>query len=160
MHKVMRTMLAFAASAMLAATASAQEEMPAATDTVSAQSDVLIVIEDQWDAEQKGEKDWIERLVAEDFVGWANNWPAPRNRSSVQLWDRFSDKHGSKMIEHELYPLSILVRDEVAIVHYLYTTAMQSKDGDVEVSNGRYTDILVLTEDGWKFIAWHGGDDE
>jgi len=28
------------------------------------------------------------------------------------------------------------------------------------MSNGRYTDILVRKEDGWKFIAWHGGDDE
>ena len=24
----------------------------------------------------------------------------------------------------------------------------------------RYTDVLVRTEDGWKFLAWHGGDDD
>jgi hypothetical protein len=40
------------------------------------------------------------------------------------------------------------------------TSAYKDKKGDVEVSNGRYSDILVRVEDGWKFLSWHGGDDE
>ena len=75
------------------------------------------------------------------------------------MWDRFNNEQ-SELIAHELYPLSIVVHDDVAIAHYVYTSANEDKDGKVEVSNGRYTDVLVRTDNGWKFIAWHGGDDE
>ena len=64
------------------------------------------------------------------------------------------------MVAHELYPLAIVVDGDVAIAHYLYTSAYQNKDDEVEMNNGRYTDILVRTAEGWKFIAWHGGNDE
>ena len=57
------------------------------------------------------------------------------------------------------YLLPLVVREQIAIAHYLYTAAYEDKDGKVETSNGRYTDVLVRTDDGWKFIAWHGGDD-
>jgi ketosteroid isomerase-like protein len=62
-----------------------------------------------------------------------------------------------RLLKYELYPLSITVHGDVAIAHYLYSSAFKSKKGDIEMSNGRYTDTLVRTEDGWKFIAWHGG---
>jgi ketosteroid isomerase-like protein len=65
-----------------------------------------------------------------------------------------------QVVRYELYPLSITVRGDVAVAHYLYSTAYESKDGDIKMSNGRYTDVLVRTEDGWKFLAWHGGDDD
>ena len=75
------------------------------------------------------------------------------------MWDRFNDGQG-QMIAHELYPLAIVVEGDLAVAHYLYSSAYEDKDEEVELSNGRYTDILVRTDDGWKFIAWHGGDDE
>jgi ketosteroid isomerase-like protein len=65
-----------------------------------------------------------------------------------------------RVVRYELYPLSITVHGDVAVAHYLYSTAFKKKDGDIEMSNGRYTDVLVRTEDGWKFLAWHGGDDD
>ena len=77
---------------------------------------------------------------------------------STRMWDRFESTQG-KAVAHELYPLSIVVHGNVAVAHYLYTNAFEDKDGDVEVSNGRYTDVLVRTDSGWKFLAWHGGDD-
>ena len=64
-----------------------------------------------------------------------------------------------RIVRYELYPLSITVHGDVAVAHYLYSTAFKSKEGDIEMANGRYTDVLVRTEEGWKFFAWHGGDD-
>ena len=122
------------------------------------QADVWAVIENQWNADEKGDKKWPDKILADDFRGWPNSSPAPRDRSSTKMWDRFSDQN-SKSLAHELYPLSIVVHDDVAVAHYLYTTATQSNGDEVETSNGRYTDVLVRTEDGWKFLAWHGGDD-
>jgi ketosteroid isomerase-like protein len=137
------------AALMLATVAGAQE---AAND----QADVWAVVESLWDADENGDTDWMDNLLIDEFSGWENSSPAPRNRSSLKMWDRVMDGVGS-MKAHELYPLSINVRGDVAVAHYLYTLANEDKDGNVEMENGRYTDILVRTDAGWKFLAWHGG---
>ena len=130
-----------------------------AQDAAGDRADVWSVVEQQWDAEEGGDKKWMERYLAEDFSGWQKDSPAPRNKSSMKMWDRFMDSQGS-LVAHELYPLQIIVHDDVAIAHYMYTSAYRSKDGDVELNNGRFSDVLIRTEDGWKFLSWHGGDDE
>jgi ketosteroid isomerase-like protein len=56
--------------------------------------------------------------------------------------------------------MAIVIHGDVAVAHYLYTSAFENKDGEVEVNNGRYSDILIHTQDGWKFLSWHGGDDD
>ena len=56
--------------------------------------------------------------------------------------------------------MSITVHGDVAVAHYLSSVAFRPKDGAVEMSHGRYTDVLVRVEDGWQFLAWHGGDDD
>ncbi len=117
---------------------------------------VWTVIESQWRADQRGDRDWVERLLAADFVGWPYESPAPRNRTSTRLWSDFTSRQG-EVVEFELYPLSILIHDDMAVAHYLYTTAVQLKDDKVDVRNGRFTDVLVRDDDTWKFISWHGG---
>jgi hypothetical protein len=129
-----------------------------AQEAVDDSANVWSVIEEEWNADEKGDRKWPDRLLTDDFSGWGNNSPAPRSKSSTKMWDRFNEQMG-KMVAHELYPLSIVVHDDVAVAHYLYSSAFESKDGDIEMSNGRYTDVLVRSDDGWKFLTWHGGDD-
>lgn len=130
-----------------------------AQETGDDAADVLLTIGEQWEAQQKGDDKWPERMLADNFMGWGKTSPAPRSKSSTINWNRFDEKLGH-MIQHELYPLSVTVHENVAIAHYLYTSAFQGKDDDIEMRNGRYTDVLIRTEDGWKFIAWHGGADD
>lgn len=129
-----------------------------AEETTDDHANVWVVIEEQWNAVEKGDKKWTDRLLADNFMGWAKTAPAPRSKSSTDLWYRF-ELDQSQAVAHELYPLSIVVDGDVAVAHYLYTVAVKHKGGDVETSNGRYTDVLVRTDNGWKFLAWHGGDD-
>ena len=128
-------------------------------DATDDAADVILVIEEQWEAEQKSDKDWLSDMLHPKFSGWQKQAPAPRSKKSTKLWDRFSDTQG-RMLEHELYFQNIVVEGDVAVAHYLYTSASEDKDDNVEISNGRYTDVLIRTDDGWKFIAWHGGDDD
>ncbi len=130
-----------------------------AQDASDDAADVWSVIEAEWDDNESNKRNHLERVLTDDFMGWGKNSPAPRSKDSTIMWDRFNHKQG-EMLAHELYPLSIVVHNDVAIAHYLYTSAYDDKDGKVEVTNGRYTDVLVRTDDDWKFIAWHGGDDE
>jgi len=129
-----------------------------AQEAVDDSANVWSVIEEEWNADEKGDRKWPDRLLTDDFSGWGNDSPAPRSKSSTKMWDRFNEQMG-KMVAHELYPLSIVVHDDVAVAHYLYSSAFEPKDGDIEMSSGRYTDVLVRTDDGWKFLTWHGGDD-
>lgn len=133
--------------------------MAVAEDTADDAADVILVIEEQWEAEQKGDKEWLDNMLLPRFSGWQRNAPAPRSKTSTKLWNRFAATQG-RMIEHELYFQNIVVQGDTAVAHYFYTSAYEDNEDEVEVSNGRYTDILVRTDDGWKFIAWHGGDDD
>ncbi|MDH4046621.1 MAG: nuclear transport factor 2 family protein [Gammaproteobacteria bacterium] len=125
----------------------------------SDQAAVWSVIEDQWERNERGDNKWIDELLVADFVGWPNESPAPRTKSSVRMWDEFSSKQ-TETLEHELYPLSIVVHGDMAIAHYLYTSATRQKGAELKISNGRYTDVLVRDDGVWKFISWHGGDDD
>lgn len=129
-----------------------------AQDTTDDEADVLLTIEREWEAAQKGDQDKIDDMLTRDFMGWEKTSPAPRSKNSNSKWRRFSEQMG-RIVRYELYPLSITVHNDVAIAHYLYSTAYKAKGGEIEMANGRYTDVLVRTEDGWRFVAWHGGDD-
>jgi ketosteroid isomerase-like protein len=133
--------------------------LAAAQDTAADQASIWAVVERQWDAVESGDKKWMDELLADDFTGWPKNAPAPRNKASTKMWNRFNESQG-KVVAHELYPLAIVVHGDVAVAHYLYTSAYKGKDDEVEMSNGRYSDVLVRTEDGWQFLTWHGGADE
>ncbi len=133
-----------------------------AQDTETVQDDAVDVwatIEQQWNEQEDGKSKWVDNLLTEDFSGWDKQSPAPRSKASTKMWNRFSEQV-SDMVAHELYPVRIVVNADVAVAHYLYTSASKDQDGKIESVNGRYTDVLIRTDDGWKFIAWHGGEDD
>jgi ketosteroid isomerase-like protein len=130
-----------------------------AQDTRDDEADVLLTIEREWEAALKGDQDKVDKMLTNDFMGWGKDSPAPRSKTSTSNWSRFAQQMG-RVVRYEVYPLAITISGDVAVAHYLYSTAYKPKNGDIEMSNGRYTDVLIRTEDGWKFIAWHGGDDE
>jgi ketosteroid isomerase-like protein len=107
--------------------------------------DVWAVIEQQWEASEQGETDWIDELLADRFSGWMRGSPAPRGKESIRMWQRFESKMWDGE-QHELFPLSIVVQGETAIAHYLYTNAGKDGDGKLKVVTGRFTDILVRVE--------------
>ena len=130
-----------------------------AQDNRDDEADVLLTIERAWEANRKGDHDDFDDMLLENFMGWGKSSPAPRGKTSTSRWHRLNDEIG-RVTRYELYPLWITVQDDMAIAHYLYSVAVKDRDGDIEMSNGRYSDVLVRTDDGWKFIAWHGGKDD
>jgi len=143
---------------LLLASASAVAQSPA-DDQADDHAAVWSAVEAIWAAEESGNADWVEQMLSADFMGWPNNSPAPRSKASVRMWYRFDQQQASG-ITHELYPLSIVVHGDMAVVHYLYTNAVQTRDKKTSVSSGRYTDVLVRDDGAWRFISWHGGQNE
>jgi ketosteroid isomerase-like protein len=130
-----------------------------AQDIRDDEADVLLAIEREWEANRKGDHDAVEDMLADNFMGWGKSSPAPRSKTSTLKWMRLSQEMG-KVLRFELYPLWVTVNENVAVAHYSYSTAVKQKDGKIEISSGRYTDVLVRSDDGWKFLAWHGGKDD
>ena len=145
--------------AILASTLLLASDNAVAQGSAEDQAAVWSAVEAIWAAEESGDNKWVEEMLSADFVGWPNNSPAPRTKSSVRMWNNF-DQDQTNRITHELYPLSIVVHGEMAVVHYLYTNAVQTKDKKTDISSGRYTDVLVRDDGAWKFISWHGGSDD
>jgi ketosteroid isomerase-like protein len=127
-----------------------------AQDMADDEAEVLLTIERAWEASRKGDHDAVGEMLASNFMGWGVGSPAPRSKNSTVKWMRLSDETG-KVLRYELYPLSITVNGDVAVAHYLYSLAFEDKEDHLEMSEGRYTDVLIRTGDGWKFLAWHGG---
>ena len=130
-----------------------------AQGSVDDQADVWSAVEQVWFAEERGDDDWVDLMLSADFMGWPNSSPAPQSKASTRMWARFHSDQ-DKGLTHELYPVSIVVHGDMAVAHYLYTMAVQTKDKKTVVTNGRYTDVLVRDGTIWKFLSWHGGDDE
>jgi len=130
-----------------------------AQDASDDEANVLLTIEREWEATRKGDQDKLDDMLAEKFMGWDLNSPAPRSKSSTSDWARFSTEMG-RLLKYEIYPLSITVHGDVAVAHYLYSSAFKNKQGEITMSSGRYTDTLVRADSGWQFIAWHGGEDD
>jgi ketosteroid isomerase-like protein len=124
----------------------------------SDQAAVWATVEEIWAAEERGDEVSVDAVISADFMGWPYASPAPRSKASTRMWTRFNAEQ-NKGLTHELYPLSIVVHGDVAIAHYLFSIAIQTRDKKVISSNGRYTDVLVRDGTSWKFLSWHGGAD-
>jgi len=122
------------------------------------QLEVWSVVQAQWEATKAKDSEWTERFLHDDFVGWANDIPAPRTRSSVANWDRL-DMEDSTTLLQELTPLAIVIHGNTAVAHYVYSQTTEDNDGKRKTAHGRYTDTLVKDGENWFFLAWHGGDD-
>jgi ketosteroid isomerase-like protein len=120
------------------------------------QLEVWQTIKSEWEMSKSKDSDRLNRLLHEKFLGWGNADPAPRNRASVVMWDRFNNETNSTLV-YELYPLGIVVHKDTAVAHYLYSMAVEDQEGERETESGRYTDILVKDGGQWKFLAWSGG---
>ena len=128
-----------------------------AQDSAADEAAVWAAVEAIWTAEERGDNARVDDMLSNDFMGWPNSAPAPRGKDSTSMWREFNSDQ-QKGLVHELYPLSIVVHGDMAVAHYLYTNAVQTRDKKTETANGRYTDILVRDGNTWKFIAWYGGD--
>lgn len=82
----------------------------------------------------------------------------PLDKASTAKWTRFGIESGTTLIQ-ELRPLAIVVEGNTAVAPYVYSEVTEDAEGERESANGRYTDVLVRTDDGWRFLAWHGGSD-
>ena len=57
-----------------------------AQDIRDDEADVLLTIEREWQASQKGDQDAVDDSLAPEFMGWTRSSPAPRSKTSTSPW--------------------------------------------------------------------------
>lgn len=131
----------------------------AAAQTWSAeQKEIWEFEQTQWKMSAAKDLSWVDTMVHPNLSFWETQQPQPRNKASLERWNRF-DSANNTVLEQELFPISITVTGNVAVVHYSYTVERENYKKERERVNGRYTDILLKDGGSWKFISWSGGDD-
>ncbi len=129
----------------------------AAADWSAAQQDVWKNVEAYWASWSKGDINGFQGYVHEDYSGWSVDSPLPAGKSSSGKWMGFWAANNTVLV-YEVTPVSIMVRGDVAVVHYYYSQVSKGSDGKMKSAKGRWTDILAKQGDRWVLIADHGGD--
>ncbi len=122
------------------------------------QQEIWKLEEKQWQMAKDKDLSWIETMVHPNLSYWGTDSPVPQTKASLARWNRYENSNAT-VLEQELFPLSITVTGNVAVVNYRYQIARESLKKERETVHGRYMDVLVKDGGRWQFIAWTGGDD-
>lgn len=143
--------LTFLALVALPAAAAAQTWSPE-------EQEVWKFEQQQWQMAKDKDLSWIDKMVHPNLSYWDNDQQSPQNKASLTRWNRYNNTN-STVLEQELFPISVKITGNIAVVHYRYTIARENLKKERETVGGRYTDILVKEGGRWLFISWAGGDD-
>ena len=138
------------ALAGLASGASAQTWSPE-------QQEIWQFEEQQWRMAKEKDLSWVDTMVHPNLSYWDTDQPGPQNKASLARWSRYGST-STTVLEQELFPISIAITGNIAVVHYNYSLASENLMQERETVSGRYTDILVKENGRWLFLSWAGGD--
>jgi hypothetical protein len=111
-----------------------------------------------WQRDTAKDLTWIDSCVHPDATSWGIDHPVPRNRASVARWDKY-EYGNATVLESELFPLSITIVADVAVVHFRYRIASENSRKERKTVTGRYSDVLIKDGTRWLIITTVGGDD-
>ncbi len=114
--------------------------------------------EQQWKMAAAKDLTWVDTMVHANASVWGTAQPGPQGKASIARWSRY-DSSTTTVLEQEIFPLSIVITGNIAVVNYRYMVANENYKKERETVTGRYTDILIKDDGRWQFLAWAGGDD-
>jgi type II secretory pathway pseudopilin PulG len=145
-----RGLLVSFALVVLASAASAQTWSPE-------QQQIWRFEEQQWNMAKEKDLSWVDTMVHPNLSYWDTDQPGPQNKASLARWSRYGST-STTVLEQELFPISITITGDIAVVHYNYAVASENYKQERQTVSGRYTDILVKEDGRWLFLSWAGGD--
>ena len=122
------------------------------------QKEVWKTIDAQWQADKDG-KNWVEEFLHPDCIGWNMNAPMPRSKDVTNRWFN-AFLPFSKTVEYQITPLAIVLKGNIAMVHYYYLTLSTDKEGKPEREKGRWTEVWIKEGNKWLCLGWQGGADK
>ena len=122
------------------------------------QQEIWTFEQQQWQMSMDKDASWIDKMVHPNLSYWEIGQPMPQDRASLARWNRYSSAN-TTTLEQELFPISIAITGNVAVVQYWYQVARENEKKEHETVHGYYMDVLLKENGTWRFIAWAGGDE-
>jgi hypothetical protein len=149
MRKVLLAVCVTCVLALLASPAQAQKWSPE-------ELEVWKVITTLWELEKAGDQSWMDTLH-ESYRSWPYESAMPMSKEDTVRWVE-SERGQFKILVQHLAPIAIVVVDDTAVVHYYHSSVAEYDDAERETIDGRATDVLVRTGDGWRILSWVGDE--
>ncbi len=127
-------------------------------DLTSAEIEVWEQIKSNLENMFSGEKKKYLDFLHENFTGWSYDELLPVKKSSIQSeLNSNSNSIDKEEILFEIFPLSVKVVENSAVVHYLYSSKTTNKENKRIQNNVRLTDLLVKQKGKWFLLGDHIG---
>jgi len=88
-----------------------------------------------------------------DYLGWNYYENYPISKKDVK--DELLHLPSTEIISYNITPVSIQVKNDIAIVHYNYSAVYKTSEGVEKTKSSRYTDILMKDDEKWVLIGDH-----
>jgi ketosteroid isomerase-like protein len=121
------------------------------------EKEVWAAVENWWQAWADGDINKIHSGMAEGFRGWRENFHAPYTTKEDQPWAERWIQNNKVVLQH-LYPFSIDIHGDVAVVFLSYQIVLEQKDGSDKEEQGKWTEIYRKIDGKWLVIAETGFD--
>jgi ketosteroid isomerase-like protein len=95
-------------------------------------------------------------LMHDDYRGWGYESALPGGKASAKTSFAHSFP-ATKVFYHEVTPIAILVRGNLAVVHYVVGAHYTNEKGEHESGEQRWTDTLIKEGGKWLLLGDHGG---
>lgn len=120
------------------------------------QTEVWKIVENVWETVQEGDAEKMADYFHEDYKGWewGDFYPRTKKTASEYFHYFFPSSH---LVTFSLEPMDIIVKNEMAVIHYYYTTLSEGVNGNAAEEKGRWTDVYVKENGKWLMIADSGG---
>ena len=114
-------------------------------------------VENYTDLIINGEIEEFLKFFHADYQGWNFFEDIPISKGDVK--NELSNLPATKVVSYKIIPVSIQIQNDIAIVHYYFSSHYLNAKGELNSKTGRYTDILIKDEKRWVLIGDHVGKD-
>jgi ketosteroid isomerase-like protein len=109
-----------------------------------------------WKALADQNESAVLAYLHDDYKGWLYGATLPAGKAAAKAsWAH--DFPLTEVFYHEVTPISILVKGDTAVAHYVIAAHYKNEKGEHESFEQRWTDTLVKEGGKWLLLADHGG---
>ena len=121
---------------------------------------VIEGVESYWsDFSGKDKNKWLDDFH-DSYKGWDVGSEFLNTKKENIKWNNYTWGK-DEVLFWNITPIGVVLHDNIAVVHYYYTTISKNKkNGKETTEKGKWTDVIINDGGKWKLVADHGGKTE
>ena len=125
-----------------------------------AEQKVIEGVESYWlDFAGKDKNKWLDDFH-DSYKGWDVGSEFLNTKKDNIKWNNYTWGK-DEILFWDITPIGVVLHDNIAVVHYYYTTISKNKKNSKETTEkGKWTDVIINDGGKWKLVADHGGKTE